>query len=292
MEAKGALTGGNIGTPLADLDENARMWILETSSFTLHYTQTARPDIYLLLPITPDHIDWHGSFEAYEEAKLKPLAWLEEGETAILPAKYGDRKSDGFLVPYTGEAELAKRFGLEPERIAFPSPFRTDALLALAVTKILFNEADYDLLNAFVLDPHKLEPFTDALGRTWVDDSKATNPDAAIQALERYKGEKIHLILGGDDKGADLSPLLEALAGTATEVYAIGKNAIRLTDLCEEKKIPVTTCGFLEVAVERIHQRHDKKGTALLSPAAASLDQFSSYKERGEKFKEFVGKLS
>lgn len=292
LEAKGAQAGGNVGTPLAELDPEAPIWILETSSFTLHYTTKAKPNLYIILPITPDHVEWHGSFQAYEEAKLKPLAWMEEGETVILPAKYADRESDGFLVPYDREEDLAERFGLELDKIAFPPPFRTDALLALAVTKILFNEADYDLLNRFVLDPHKLEPFTDALGRTWVDDSKATNPDAAIQALERYKGEKIHLVLGGDDKGADLSTLLETLEKADVEVYAIGKNAVRLTELCEERKIPVTTCGFLEVAVERIHRCHDKKSVALLSPAAASLDQFSSYKERGEKFKEFVGNLS
>jgi len=84
----GAVSGGNIGTPLAELSKEASLWILETSSFTLHYTNTAKPDIYILLPIKPDHISWHGSFEEYEKAKLKPILKMKEGEVAIIPKKY------------------------------------------------------------------------------------------------------------------------------------------------------------------------------------------------------------
>ena len=85
LEKRGAVSGGNIGTPLADLDTEASIWVLESSSFTLHHTHLASPDIYLLLPITPDHLDWHGTPEQYEADKLKPLLTMKEGELALVP---------------------------------------------------------------------------------------------------------------------------------------------------------------------------------------------------------------
>jgi len=97
LKDKNAISGGNIGTPLGEMDKNATFWILETSSFTLHYTNTAKPDIYILLPIKPDHISWHGSFEEYEKAKLKPILKMKEGEVAIIPKKYKNIQTDGFI---------------------------------------------------------------------------------------------------------------------------------------------------------------------------------------------------
>ena len=81
----GSVYGGNIGVPLSHLDEKAPIWILETSSFTLHYTNNTKPNIYILLPISEDHITWHGSFEEYKNAKLKPLSLMNENDIAIIP---------------------------------------------------------------------------------------------------------------------------------------------------------------------------------------------------------------
>ncbi|MCW8953555.1 MAG: Mur ligase family protein, partial [Sulfurimonas sp.] len=93
LQDKGSEAGGNIGTPLADLNLDADMWILETSSFTMHYTNTALPNIYVLLPINPDHLSWHGSMDEYIKAKLKPIASMKEGEIAIVPSEYKDIKT-------------------------------------------------------------------------------------------------------------------------------------------------------------------------------------------------------
>lgn len=292
LEKRGSVAGGNVGTPLAALDEKADIWVLETSSFTLHYTNRAKPNIYVLLPITPDHVEWHGSFEAYEEAKLKPLETLKEGEMAIVPAKYKDTPTDGFLVPYGDEKDLAEYFGIELEKIEFKNPFLIDAVIALGVSKALFNEIDYELINSYVVDPHKQEELTDKKGRLWVDDSKATNPDATLQALKTYEDRKIHIILGGDDKGADLSSLFEALEKQQPTVYAIGKNANKIYDYCQNRNIESYLCGFLEVAVSKIDENLQNSEVAILSPAAASIDQFQSYKERGEKFQSFIKNLS
>ncbi len=292
LEKRGSVAGGNIGTPLAELDENAKIWVLETSSFTLHYTNKAKPDIYIVLPITPDHVEWHGSFEEYEKAKLKPLDTLREGEMAIVPAKYKKYPTKGFLVPYENEKDLCNYFGIDIEKINFKNPFLIDAVISLGVTKTLFNEIDYDLINSYQVDPHKLEEFRDGKDRLWVDDSKATNPDATLQALKTYEEKKIHIILGGDDKGADLSSLFEKLEELQPTVYAIGKNANKIFDFCKSKNISTYLCGFLEVAVARIDENLNSEGVAILSPAAASLDQFQSYKERGEKFQEYVNHLT
>ena len=93
LEKKGSVAGGNIGTPLASLNQEAKIWILETSSFTMHYTNKALPNIYVLLPLSPDHLTWHGSMKEYEEAKLKPIYSMKEGEVAIVPKKYANIKT-------------------------------------------------------------------------------------------------------------------------------------------------------------------------------------------------------
>jgi UDP-N-acetylmuramoylalanine--D-glutamate ligase len=284
----GGIAGGNIGMPLANLDIKAPIWILETSSFTLHYTNKSRPNIYLLLPITDDHVSWHGSFEAYENAKLKPLDFLKEGEVAIIPKKYENYPTNGFKITYSNSSELAFKLGIDIEKIKFKEPFLLDAIMAMSTTKILFDKIDYDLINSFKIDAHKVEEFFDNQGRLWVDDSKATNLDATIWAMTNYSDKKVYLILGGDDKGANLIPLFEDLKKYDVEIYAIGSNASKLETLSKQFGLSVVVCNHLEIAVEKISQVHNKESVALLSPSAASLDQFSSYKHRGERFKELI----
>jgi len=292
LKSRGGIAGGNIGKAVGDLDKDAKIWILETSSFTLHYTNRASPNIYILLPITQDHIYWHGSFEAYEESKLKPFNTMRDGELIIAPKIYENRPSNAKVIGYESSGDLAKVFGIDPTKIRFKEPFLTDAMLALAVTKVLFDEVDYDLINSFKVDAHKLEEFTDHRGRIWVDDSKATNVDATLQALKAYGDKRLLLILGGDDKGADLEPLFEALKGLNTKLYLIGKNIKRLEGLCLRYRLEHTLCFHLVAAVQEIHIELKEDSIGILSPAAASLDQFSGYRDRGMKFKQFIADLS
>ncbi|GHS86546.1 UDP-N-acetylmuramoylalanine--D-glutamate ligase [Campylobacterota bacterium] len=291
LKDKGAIVGGNIGSPLAKLDMEAQIWALETSSFTIHYTTRAKPNLYVLLPVTPDHISWHGSMEAYESAKLKPLSLLREGELAIVPKKYMDIKTKAFVCYYETNEDLAAFFDLEIGKINFKGCFLQDALMALGVAKALFGENNYELLNSFTIDSHKIDEFRDKNSRLWVDDSKATNYDATLQAIEMYGDRAIHIILGGDDKGADLTPLFDRLQNLNATIYAIGANRDRIMSMANDRNIDAVLCGFLEIAVSKIDGKLDKNGVGLLSPAAASLDQFSGYKERGEKFKKYVSEL-
>ncbi|SFV59329.1 UDP-N-acetylmuramoylalanine--D-glutamate ligase [hydrothermal vent metagenome] len=291
LKKRGAISGGNIGTPLANLPQDASLWILETSSFMLHYTYEAKPDIYVLLPIKPDHISWHGSMESYVEAKLKPLAMMQEGDVAIVPKEYMDYPTQAMLIGYENAEELAEFFGIEQERVGFEGAFLLDALLALAVEKILFERLSYDRMDSFQLEPHRQEELRDGQGRLWVNDTKATNIDATLSALERYKSKKIHLILGGDDKGVDLSPLFEYLCDKNIHTYHIGSNKKRLSTKAKHFGIEFTECNNLEDAIIRIDKALEMDEVALLSPAAASLDEFQSYAHRGNLFKEIVKSL-
>ena len=291
LEKRGAVNGGNIGTPLADMNPKAPIWILETSSFTLHHTHIASPDIYLLLPITPDHLDWHGTPEVYEADKLKPLLTMKEGELALVPKGLTLPKTNAFVVEYDSDAFLCEYFHLDASKLNYKGAFLQDALLSLAITKVLFDETDYDLLNTFTRDAHRQEELTDAQGRLWVNDSKATNLDATIQAVKGYADTHVHLILGGDDKGVDLTPLFNAMQDQILTLYTIGKNSDKLLALAKVHNIQAISCHTLQTAVEKIDTKLTKEETALLSPAAASFDQFKSYKHRGEIFMDLIKNL-
>ncbi|MBT8343641.1 MAG: UDP-N-acetylmuramoyl-L-alanine--D-glutamate ligase [Sulfurovum sp.] len=291
LAKRGALSGGNIGTPLAELDTDAPIWVLESSSFALHHTHIASPNVYLLLPITPDHLDWHETPEQYEADKLRPLLTMKEGELALVPKGLNLPKTNAYVVEYDSNAFVEAYFKLDSTQLRFKAAFLQDALLALAVTKVLFDEADYDLMNIFTLDAHRQEELKDAQGRLWVNDSKATNLDATIQAVKGYADNHIHLILGGDDKGVDLTPLFESMKSLNLALYTIGANSDRLSSLAKKYNINAIASLTIQNAVTQIDKVHTQESVALLSPAAASFDQFKSYKHRGETFMELVKEL-
>jgi UDP-N-acetylmuramoylalanine--D-glutamate ligase len=291
LKKRGAISGGNIGTPLAELDINAPIWILESSSFTLHHTNIASPNIYLLLPISPDHLDWHGTAEQYEIDKLKPLLTMKEGELALIPKGLNLPKTKALIVEYSSSEFLENYFNIDASKIKFKAAFLEDALLALSVTKTLFDEIDYATINNFKLDNHRQEEKIDKLGRLWVNDSKATNIDATIQAIKGYSNKFIRLIIGGDDKGVNLRPLFDLLSEYEIKLYIIGTNSKRLSILAKEYDIRHIVNEKLEVAVKMIFEERSQDDVALLSPAASSLDQFKSYAERGSLFFEHIDRI-
>ncbi len=328
----GAQSGGNIGTPLCNLDldsgesrdlgesdstdssdlrtdsresrkdshdskhnpTNSHLWILETSSFMLHYTNTAKPDIYALLPITADHISWHSDFESYVASKLKPLAMMDKNSSAIIPKIYADspqaKAFKGKLYLYDSAESLANLFGINPQKLRFKGAFLLDSILSLAIAKLLTGKIDYDLMNSFQIDSHKIEEFFDAKNRLFVDDSKATNISAVEEALKIYKDKFIFLILGGDNKGVSLAPLVEILRHYRLKVFAIGACENHIKELCDESHIECEVCGDLQNAVAKIKAEFcdTQNQICLLSPACASLDQFKSYAERGDLFKKYA----
>ncbi|MCD4667082.1 MAG: UDP-N-acetylmuramoyl-L-alanine--D-glutamate ligase [Sulfurimonas sp.] len=292
LKDNGSVEGGNIGTPLGELNPHANIWILETSSFTMHYTNITSPNIYILLPINPDHLSWHGSMQEYEESKLKPLKSMKEGEVAIIPHKYKDTKTNAHIITYKDEHDLAKHFNINTTKVKFKGAFLADALLAMACEKILFDKIDYEKINSFTLDPHRQEELKDSKNRLWVNDTKATNIDATIAALKRYKDSSIHLILGGDDKGVELDELFEFLLTCKIKIYNIGSNKEKLSKLAKKYKIEFELCQNLNNAIKKIDKNLLQNEIALLSPAASSLDEFSSYAQRGDEFKEAILNIS
>ncbi|EAK2628288.1 UDP-N-acetylmuramoyl-L-alanine--D-glutamate ligase [Campylobacter coli] len=287
----GAVMGANVGFPLAELDLSAKIWILETSSFTLHYTHTAKPEIYALLPISADHLSWHGNFENYVKDKLSVLERMNECDIAILPEIYAKTPTKAYIISYKDEFDLAQKMNIDIEKISFKNPFLLDAVMALSIEKILLDTLSYKLLNHFVMEKNKLEELQDNQGRLWVNDTKATNENAVMAALKRYKDKKIHLIIGGDDKGVDLSTLFDFMKDFDIELYAIGVSTQKMLDYALKANLKTHKCEFLENAVQEISKALKNNEVALLSPACASLDQFNSYAQRGEKFKEYVSKI-
>ncbi len=288
----GAVSGGNIGMPLASIPKDAPIWVLESSSYTLHHTKDAFPNIYLLLPITPDHLNWHKDAKSYIKDKLSPLKRMREGELALIPHGLDTPDTSAWVVEYKNSQDIANFFGIDILKIDFKAGFLMDALMALVVKKVLFDVIDYESINSFKLDKHRQEEIIDKRGRVWVNDSKATNLDATLQAIEAYKDRYIHIILGGDDKGVDMTPLIEKLAKIECTIYTIGSNSQRLYNMAKSKSLKVYECKYLKDAINLIDSKLNKDEVALLSPAASSLDQFPSYAKRGEEFIDFVKNLS
>jgi len=277
---------------LAEMDASANIWVLESSSYALHHTRVVSPDIYLLLPITPDHLDWHGDAKNYEADKLRPLLNMEEGQLALVPAGLNLPKSDAWIVEYDNDEFLEDFFELDSSKLRYKAAFLQDALLSLAISRTLFDQVDYDLLNDFKMDHHRQEEIRDSRGRLWVNDSKATNVDASVQAINTYDDKHIHLILGGDDKGVDLNVFMDMIANRDITVYAVGTNTDRLSQMSKDREISHSACFHLEDAISVIDANMKNDEIVLLSPAASSLDQFPSYVKRGELFMKLVSNLS
>jgi len=283
LKEKNADIGGNIGIPLANLKKDAKFWVIEASSFQLYYTKKAKPDIFIILPIKEDHTSWHGNYEEYLKAKLSPLSRMGKEDIVIMPSSL-PAKTDAFKIVYENEEDLIKYFGFKKNR--FDPPFLLDELLAKAVYKILYFKEK--TLENFKIDPHKIEEIYDSRQRLWINDSKATNIDAALNALKRYEKSNILLILGGDCKGQCFKPLFEYLQHLNVKLFLIGKDAQTLKTYAMDYQIPHTISTTLQNAVETIKTLHDNNSVAILSPACASLDAYKSYKHRGEEFKKLI----
>ena len=281
LESFGARSGGNIGTPLSELYmSRTPLWVLETSSFSLHYTRYAAPQVYALLPVREDHITWHGSFEAYVCDKLSPLARMGEDSSAILPLELAThplaRGFRGRAVFYADSKDLAGQLGIEYERVRIQEPFLLDALIALGIAKILRGVCDIAAINAFKIGAHRIEEFMDTHNRLWVDDSKGTNVDASIEAVRRYQDRQIWLILGGDDKGADLHPLFRFMQGKAIRIFAIGSNAHKIVSLSAQYGVECEVCGELEVAVRAIKKMRNVWHSVLSDKSGNLRSDFQS----------------
>jgi UDP-N-acetylmuramoylalanine--D-glutamate ligase len=292
---------GNVGTPLASLvgavDPEAVV-ICEVSTFQLEDASAFAPECAVLLNIAEDHLDRHGSFQAYRDAKLSIFARQRPDDVAIAPLgmdapgaarrlTFGPPGSDLALdgdsllwrserVIGTEEIRLRGAHNLENAMGA------ATAALALDIESEPVREA----LRSFEGLPHRLEEVATLGGVLYVDDSKATNVAAAVRGIEAFAGG-VHVILGGSLKGGGFKGLREVVATRCVAGYLIGPAAEGLAaDL--DGTVPLRRCGDLETAVGEASAAAKAGEVVLLSPACAAFDRYRDYAHRGEHFRSLV----
>lgn len=324
----GIEVGGNIGVAMLDMlhgETSPARAGLELSSFQLERSHGVHPKWAALLNVQPDHADMHDDFPAYEAAKLRLFKEQGDGDTAMLPLDtYWNKLADELMergvqvrrFGLVGDA-LTVDAGILPEKnssadVAGDVLFWTDAderreipvkylrvrgvhqQLNLSVAAQV--AADFGVpasvitesLTVFPGLAHRLQYIGHRMGRAWYDDSKATNPQAVHAALASF--ERVIWICGGLSKGLDLKPLIEQVKQHVAHAYIIGKQTKPYQSMLEQAKIPHQVVGSLHKAVV-LAAENQMPLPVLLSPAAASQDQFKDYVERGERFIEAVASL-
>ena len=281
---------GNVGRPLAGLDgslpEDA--WIVcELSSFQLEDIEAFRPAVAVLLNLTPDHLDRHAGFEDYRDAKLRIFENQRDDDVAVVPRGFPP-------VPGSG---LRIEFGLDDELPAEPSipgeHNRENAAAATAAARAagIPDGAIAAGLASFPGVPHRLELVREVEHVRFVNDSKATNPEAAERALSAYP-PGIRLILGGSRKGIPFKSLAErASAAGVSRAYLIGESADEIAEALAAAGVRFSDSRDLETAVREAFADAEAGEVVLLSPACASYDQFRDFEERGDRFRELVEAL-
>ena len=281
----GAPVAGNVGRALSELDGELRpdqLVVVELSSFQLEDIVRFRPQIAVLLNLEPDHLDRHGSFEAYRGAKLRIFENQTESDTAVVPRDL-DHKVRARRVEFAADDPLPAEPALRGRHNRENAAAATAAARAAGAT----NEQIARGLREFNGVPHRLELVGERNGVGYVNDSKATNVAATLRALAAYEDTPVRLILGGSRKGEDFAPLAAALGPNIRAVYVIGETAVELA-----RAIPDTIhSGDLVTAVDRAAAAAQPGEVVLLSPACASYDQFRDFEQRGEEFKRLVANL-
>jgi UDP-N-acetylmuramoylalanine--D-glutamate ligase len=296
-------SAGNVGNALSTLAgriEPGRPIVCELSSFQLEGVEQFRADVAVLLNVTPDHLDRHGAFEAYAAAKLRVFERQRASDTAILcvddayVAALDDAElpGDGRRVRVSGTELAAFEGAFEASHLYGPHN-RANTACAIAVARSLGAEEGgaAAALREFAAPPHRLEQVRELRGVRYVNDSKATNVEATLQALASFDAP-LHVILGGSLKGAAFAPLAGPLAQRASAVYLIGEAAPELRRALTGRGIELVDSGTLERAVRIAASVALEGDVVLLSPACASYDQFRDYEARGERFRELAEALA
>jgi UDP-N-acetylmuramoylalanine--D-glutamate ligase len=297
---------GNVGTALSTLVDTLApetVVVSEVSSFQLEDTLEFAPEGAVLLNLAPDHLDRHGTFEAYRAAKLRVFAHQGNDDVAVAPVGLGVEDLGGCARRVcfgTGpEAELSERAGqlwwadeplLGAAEIRLRGAHnRLNAMAAAAVCLARGVDADAvrDGLRTFAGVEHRLEEVATLDGVLYVNDSKATNVDSTLVALASFD-RPVHVVLGGRGKGQDFAPLRAPLAARAAGVYLIGEAAPALRDVLGDA---ARECGDLERALAAARAAARPGEVVLLSPACASFDQYEDFEARGRHFKELVGQM-
>lgn len=303
---------GNIGektlVQAARTAAEGSVLIAELSSFQLEYTSLFRPKVGVLLNLTQDHTDWHGTFDAYVEAKLKlfrnqtpgdyavmnwddPIVrrWIPSLAARVVPISHHVQLEGGV---YVDRGSLRTDF-MGPEEEICPiedllirGHHNIDNAMAACAVALCLGVQTHIIgraLASFKAPEHRLEEFETADGRLWVNDSKATNPDATVVALAAYDDPIV--LLGGRNKGSEFASLVEVVATRAKGAILFGEAGVELEEAFARGGHTAPRVDGLKEAVELARRMSSPGDVILLSPACASFDEFKDYKERGRAFK-------
>jgi UDP-N-acetylmuramoylalanine--D-glutamate ligase len=311
------VVGGNIGTPAVSLIMRVTpetVVVLEISSFQLETIQTFRPTVAVVLNVTPDHLDRHRTFEAYANAKARIFENQTSADFSVLNADdptcvemtrrtkaqvfWFSRTKDVNRGAYAKDGRVLFRDAKAQHEIMLVSEIplkgshNVENVLAGVCVGMLMGcqpEQIRSAVREFKAVEHRLEYVATVRGVQYFNDSKATNVDATIKALESFPAN-IHLILGGKDKGSDYSVLNELIRKRVKRVYTIGAAASKIeSHIAGADFVHAET---LEAAVKRAAASASEGDIVLLAPACASFDQFNNYEHRGRVFKEIVHALA
>jgi UDP-N-acetylmuramoylalanine--D-glutamate ligase len=315
---KKTLVGGNIGTPVISLAGQSSpdtQVVLEISSFQLESIEQFRPWIAAILNITPDHLDRHHTFEAYTAAKARIFENQQPTDFAILNADdptcvalkdqikssllWFSRKQtvengtflkgDQIIFRQNGQEQIV----LSRSDIQLKGDHNLENVLAAVAMSMVAGCTPQQVrraVNEFRAVEHRLELVATINGVTFYNDSKATNVDATVKALESFPGN-IHIILGGKDKGSDYTVLNPLLRERVKRVYLIGAASDKIASQVQGTT-EIIRSATLERAVRQAFEAAKSGDVVLLAPACASFDQFKSYEHRGRVFKELVQSLT
>jgi UDP-N-acetylmuramoylalanine--D-glutamate ligase len=312
------VVGGNIGTPAISLVEDATedtIAVLEVSSFQLETIETFRPHIAVVLNVTPDHLDRHRTFAAYADAKARIFENQGSSDFAVLNADdptcvgmasrtkaqvfWFSRKREVNQGAYVRDGRVlfrdasGQREIMQISEIPLKGAHNVENVLAAICVGVLSNVEPRRIGKAvreFRAVEHRLEYVASIGGVEYYNDSKATNVDATIKALESFPAN-IHLILGGKDKGSDYTVLNDLLRQRVKRVYTIGAAAAKIESQIKGA-VEIVHAETLENAIRRAADAAQAGDIVLLAPACASFDQFHSYEHRGKVFKEVVRSLA
>jgi UDP-N-acetylmuramoylalanine--D-glutamate ligase len=310
------ILAGNIGTPLiACVDEMTKdsLTVVELSSFQLELIDSFRLEIAVLLNLTPDHLDRHHTMEAYGAAKARIFENQSESDAAVLNADdpgarpyappkprvfWFSRKQQASRGTFVRGREIVFRDGgaeetlLEVEDIPLLGAHNLENVLAAACATRLAGVNAPDIaagVRSFPGVEHRIEFVAEIGGVRYYNDSKATNVDATLKALDAFPG-RILIILGGKDKGSDYTPLQKPLGERAILALLIGSAAEKIQSQIAGS-VAIERCETLERAVQTASHAAQPGDVVLLAPACASFDQFQNYEHRGRAFKDLVRQL-
>lgn len=312
-----AYTVGNIGEGILwQMYEKEGVFVEELSSFQLHDTSTYKPHIGAILNIKEDHIDWHGSFEDYIKSKLKLAANQDENDFLVInhedeitmKDKYDfkaqiyefsslNEVNKGLYLKdnkiYLNDRDIKNKEILDVRDLAVIGRHNYENVMAAILLTYLYGIALEDIVKAiktFRSISHRLEYVRTLSGIDFYNDSKGTNVDSSVKAIESF-ARPIIIIAGGYDKHIDYTDFVKAFKKNGKLMVLMGETKYKLKELCDKYKVNYILVNDMKEAIDTAYKKGEEKDVVLLSPASASWDMYKSYEIRGDEFKTLVNRL-